>query len=288
MQKILVLRGGALGDFIVALPALALLRRRWPAARIELAGNAAAAAVACESGLIDAAHSQQEARWSALFAAAPLPPTFAAWLAEFDLVMNFWPDPDRTLRRHFPPRDGQTFLSGDAWPTRTPAAAHYCEPLRPWGLTTHDFFHRLASPVAGASIIAVHPGSGSPRKNWPIERWARLCGWLQHECHTNLLVVTGEADWREADALAGFGRSARNLPLRELVAQFGSCRLFLGHDSGVSHLAAACGVPSVLLFGPTDAAMWAPPAPHVHVLRRGTELSAISLEDVQAAVTALW
>ena len=46
MRRILVLRGGALGDFIVTLPALALLRRRWPAARIELTGNSTAAQLA--------------------------------------------------------------------------------------------------------------------------------------------------------------------------------------------------------------------------------------------------
>ena len=74
-------------------------------------------------------------------------------------------------------------------------------------------------------------------------------------------------------------------PLETLVTHFASCRLFLGHDSGISHLAAACGVPSILLFGPTDPAMWAPPSPRVRVLRRGATLDAISFAEVQEAVT---
>ena len=81
MRRILILRGGALGDFLVTLPALAALRSAYPAARIELAGNAPAAALAVSRGLLDAAHSQHESRWAALYDSAPLPPTFAAWLA---------------------------------------------------------------------------------------------------------------------------------------------------------------------------------------------------------------
>jgi len=68
---------------------------------------------------------------------------------------------------------------------------------------------------------------------------------------------------------------------------FRECRLFLGHDSGISHLAAACGVPCVLLFGPTDPATWAPPGPHVHVVRRDPDLTSITVADVLAALSHL-
>ncbi|MGH7957364.1 MAG: glycosyltransferase family 9 protein, partial [Opitutaceae bacterium] len=129
MERILVLRGGALGDFIVTLPALALLRERWPRARIELAGNATAAQLALARGLIDAAHSQHEARWAGLFNDALLPPDFAAWLDGFELVLNYWPDPDGSIGRRFPTRAGQQFMPASALPARAPAAAHYCEPL---------------------------------------------------------------------------------------------------------------------------------------------------------------
>jgi heptosyltransferase-3 len=284
MRKILVLRGGALGDFIVTLPALALLRERWPEARIELVGNAAAA-LALGRGMLDAVHSQHEARWSALFGDEPLPVTFAAWIAGFDLVLNFWPDADGELRRRFRLRPGQIFLCGSPTPGRAPAAAHFCEPLREVGLSTEKTFFQLSSPRPGAHLVAVHPGSGSPRKNLPIDRWEQLCGWLEQEHHAELLIVTGDVE--AAGTLGRFGTAARNLPLSELVARFADCRLFLGHDSGVGHLAAACGVPCVLLFGPTDPAIWAPPAPHVRVLRRGPEMAAISVADVKGVLPRL-
>ncbi|MSU24638.1 MAG: hypothetical protein EXS32_12555 [Opitutus sp.] len=315
MQKILVLRGGALGDFIVTLPALALLRQRWPAARVELVGNVTAAALVLATGagrnparpgaLLDAAHSQHEARWSALFSAAPLPGDFATWLASFDLVLNFWPDPGGELRRRFPLHPGQTFLAAQATPERTPAAAHFCEPLRTVGLATADFFVALrvsggdSSPTpthraaADSPLMAIHPGSGSPRKNWPLERWLELLDWLPSPG----LVVLGEAEIERWSALSStrlvrglteqrVGRHtlqlAVDLPLPELGAHLSRCRLFLGHDSGISHLAAACSVPSILLFGPTDPAMWAPPAPQVRVIKRGEELTSISVADVRA------
>lgn len=285
MRKILVLRGGALGDFIVTLPALALLRRRWPAARIELVGNATAAALALDAGLLDAAHSQHAARWAALHGEAPLPPDFSRELVSFDLVLNFWPDPDGDLRRRFPLHPGQIFLSAPALPaTGAPAAAHYCAPLRAFDLAPDSLWHRLAPPAADAKLVALHPGSGSPRKNWPLARWVELCTWLRHETRAPLLIVTGETDLAAAAALAPFGTPAHQLPLATLVQQLARCRLFLGHDSGVSHLAAACGVSSILLFGPTDPAIWAPPAPHVTVMRHGPTLDAITVAELQSAI----
>jgi hypothetical protein len=75
-----------------------------------------------------------------------------------------------------------------------------------------------------------------------------------------------------------------NRPLEELIGHLAQCRIFLGHDSGISHLAAACGAPCVLLFGPTDPAMWAPPAPQVQVLRFGADPASLSIDAVQRAV----
>lgn len=276
-----------MGDFIVTLPALALLRRRWPTADIHLVGNATAAALAIAPGLLDSVHCQHESRWSALYASSPLPADLAADLATFNLVLNFWPDPDETLAKHFAHLSTPIFLSSSALPTRCPAAAHYCELLRTFGLPPETFFHLLATPSPNPHFIALHPGSGSPKKNWPLPRWVELCRWLRDSLHVELLIITGEADTPAAAALAPFGTSAHQLPLAQLVARLTQCRLFVGHDSGISHLAAACGVPSLLLFGPTDPAMWAPPAPHVRVLRRSPALDSISLRDVVATLRAL-
>ena len=286
MQKILVLRGGALGDFIVTLPALGLLRHRWPQARIEFAGNATAAAIGQTERVIDVVHSQHEARWAALYGGEKLPAEFARWLTDFDLVLSYWPDPEGELARRFPLRNQQTFLSAAAVPTEAPAAAHYCAPLRALGCATADYFFPLKNVDAPIrDRIAIHPGSGSPRKNWPRERWTALCEWLHEKFSAELRIVVGEAEADAASVFAKHGRVLVNLPLPKLASELAGCSLFLGHDSGVSHLAAACGLSCVLLFGPTDPAMWAPPSSRVSVLRRGPEMNSISLADVQHAVT---
>lgn len=277
MRKILVLRGGALGDFIVTLPALAALRARWPGARLELAGNAVAAQLALRRSLLDAVHSQHDSRWSALFGPAPLPPDFAAWLATFDLVLNYWPDPEGDLARRFPVTPAQTYLSAAAMPAVAPAAAHYVAALRPLGIDSTATHYPLATPTFPTQpFIALHPGSGSPRKNWPLARWRELIPQLP----LPVTLILGEAE-SAVDLPAQ--HILRGRPLEELVSHLASCRLFLGHDSGISHLAAAAGAPCLLLFGPTDPAVWAPPAPRVRVLRH--DLAKLPVSDVLAAAT---
>lgn len=280
MRRILVLRGGALGDFIVTLPALARLRRRWPDARIELAGNATAGQLGLEAGLLDAVYAQHEARWSALFSDTPLPPDFDRFLAAFDLVVCFWPDPDGQLARRFPRHAGQRFLSAAALPATAPAAAHYSQALDPLGLAPESHFFRLrttSAPAPRGGPVVFHPGSGSPRKNWPADRWRELIPRLP----APISLVVGEA---EPDAWRTFTHPGvtvlANLSLAKLADYLAASRLFIGHDSGVSHLAAACGVPCVLLFGPTDPAVWAPPAPHVRVLQAGPDLARLGVSAV--------
>ncbi len=305
MQRILVLRGGALGDFLVTLPALAALRRRWPKACIELIGNATAAALASRRGIIDAVHSQHEARWHPLFGATPLPAALAEWLEHFDLILNYWPDPDGELRRRFPLRASQLFLSTTALPGQGLAASHYAAPLEELGIKVNTFIHPLEPlshstaslplPIESTShsglrpgAVAIHPGSGSARKNWPLESWQALCTALGGVVpNRELLIVTGEADVAATQSLADTGLQAHLWPLEALISAFSDARLFIGHDSGISHLAAATGVPCILLFGPTDPAIWAPPAPNVQVIRRGSSLTDITVAEVEAAALRL-
>ena len=295
MEKILVLRGGALGDFIVTLPALAAIRTRWPQSRIELAGNAVAAQLARSRGLLDAVHSQHEARWSALYGSGALSPEFAGWLATFELVLNYWPDPGGEIAARFPLRPGQRFLAAPALPTEAPAAAHYFSPLKQLGLSAPAYWYRIrplnegrrhdrdqAGPPASVAPIVIHPGSGSPRKNWAQASWRRLIAALPPP----VLLVLGEAERGEWSGSEPPVPRLVQPPLEELVGVLNACRMFLGHDSGVSHLAAACGARCVLLFGPTEPAWWAPPVPSVRVVRSGSDLATLEYDAVQAAVRA--
>jgi heptosyltransferase III len=116
-------------------------------------------------------------------------------------------------------------------------------------------------------FVAVHPGSGSPSKNWPPDRFGLLLDAVAPS--GRWLLVEGPAD---ADAAAPLTRRtgalvARGLDARTLGAVLARAGIFIGHDSGVSHLAAAWGAPTLALFGPTDPAVWAPLGAHVSVVR---------------------
>ena len=121
-------------------------------------------------------------------------------------------------------------------------------------------------------IIAIHPGSGSHKKNWPLENWIDLFSPDSRFADLEgLVVISGEADKAQTDQLEREWKNrdvrfARNLPLPRLAAVL-ERSTFIGHDSGISHLAAAAGANCVLLFGPTDPDVWAPKNENVRVLR---------------------
>jgi hypothetical protein len=135
------------------------------------------------------------------------------------------------------------------------------------------------------NATVIHSGSGSPRKNWPIERFAELARLLRGEGH-RVLWIRGPA---EADPPAGAEdfETAR-LSLHALAATLSRARLFVGNDSGVSHLAAATGVPTVALFGPTNETVWRPDGPHVRTVAGGFgEIVALSLQAVRDGIAEL-
>lgn len=118
----------------------------------------------------------------------------------------------------------------------------------------------------GPHFLAIHPGSGSPRKNWPPDRFAAVVSVVA--AGRPWLLVEGPADAEAAKPLADLPGAvhALEVPARVLGTILSRSGLYVGNDSGVSHLAAAFGAPVLALFGPTDSATWAPLGPRVSVL----------------------
>lgn len=141
----------------------------------------------------------------------------------------------------------------------------------------------------GPAFLAAHPGSGSPRKNWPAERFARLVA-TRADGRPWLLVLGPADEGASAASLARLPGAvvARQLPLRVLGAALARAGLYVGNDSGVSHLAAAYGTPSVVLFGPTDPEVWAPWGPKLAAVRAPEgRLAALTVETVLEAADRL-
>jgi heptosyltransferase-3 len=129
-------------------------------------------------------------------------------------------------------------------------------------------------------FLAVHPGSGSPAKNGPLDLFTGAARRLSPG--RPWLLVLGPA---EHDIASPPGAVvAREWPLRALGAALARAGLFLGNDSGVAHLAAACGTKTLALFGPTDPAQWAPVGRSVVTLRSPTgRLADLTVDEVVEA-----
>ncbi len=112
------------------------------------------------------------------------------------------------------------------------------------------------APRPGAGGIYIHPYSGSPRKNWPLDRFREAAALLPQP-------VT----WLRGDDDPPLAEAAPPVALDELAARLAGARLYLGNDSGITHLAAAAGAPVVALFGPTDPAVWGPRGPRVQIVQ---------------------
>ena len=140
----------------------------------------------------------------------------------------------------------------------------------------------------------MHPGSGSPRKNWPVERWIETAQTLlTRRTNLRLLILAGEADRaarRAMDATLPHERIwiVDHAPLPRVAALLAACESFLGHDSGIAHLAASAGIPCVLLFGPSDASVWSPPQPRVRTIQSPDGiLDRLPVEQVLDEIAAL-
>lgn len=117
----------------------------------------------------------------------------------------------------------------------------------------------------GERVLAIHPGSGSPAKNWSPENFARVADGMSRRA--KVLLISGPAN----DGVEEVRRALKkadsfvvdNLPLLQLAALLQTSTAYLGNDSGITHLAAALGIPTVAIFGPTDPAIWGPRGPEV-------------------------
>jgi ADP-heptose:LPS heptosyltransferase len=305
MNRILVIRGGAIGDFILTLPALKALRDARPQAHIEILGYKHIAALANNRFYAQAVRSIEYGQLARFFARqSELPSDLADYFAGFDLIVSYLYDPDQIFERNLRRSGVENLICAPARIVESAghAARQLAQPIEQMGIEVVDFAERIFASLDDREfareflasmpqpIIAIHPGSGSQTKNWPVENWIGL--FSQNSRFADLqrvLVVSGEADDAETDQLEREWKNrnvrfARNLPLPQLAALLERAT-YIGHDSGISHLAAAAGANCVLLFGPTNPDVWAPQNQNVRVLRGPNgRLDDLPIQTVEAAL----
>jgi hypothetical protein len=247
----LVIRPGAIGDFLVSLPALESLRADylevWTASpNVPLVRFA------------DAARSIASAGLDLLGIADSPSPRLIAALRGFDSIVSWY----GAARPEFRDLVRSLDLPFTFFPALPPegAAMHatdfYLDQVRALAPVLADPIPRIRCDVARENFAVIHPFSGSPRKNWPLERFRQLARGLERRMPVHWCAGADDPP------LPG----ARRIDdLYQLACWLAQASLYIGNDSGITHLAAAVGTPVVAIFGPTDPAVWAPRGPHVRI-----------------------
>jgi len=264
----LVYHAGALGDFVLSLPAIYRVVQACPGHAWHLWGDRDRLALVpgfqpAPPSLVRYGHT--------LWGDVPAPEALTA-LDDFRAILAFggaappgWvapPGPQLIRVASFPPANGPwvpahqaSQIDAQGVPRlKTPWLAAWCEKVL---------------PARAATEIVLHPGSGNPRKNAPAALWIEVLAELRQETGRPLRLVLGPAEvdrggWQALASSVDGVTSCESLgALLQILAR---AALFLGNDSGASHLAATLGVPSLVLFGPSNPRQWRPLGSRVRVL----------------------
>ncbi len=264
-----MLRALGLGDLLTGVPAMRALRAGFVGHEIVLAAPRVLAPLVDLAGVADRlldTSGLAELRWSGR------PPELAVNLH------GRGPQSHRLLQALEPARlvafgSPDAGHAGSSWDDAEHERRRWCRLLEETlgGRADPDDV-RLGlpdRPAPAPGAVVVHPGAAFPSRRWPPERFAAVARRLR--LHGYDVVVTGgpgevelaQQVAREAD-LPAHAVLAGRTDLGVLAAQVAAARLVLCGDTGVAHLAAAFGTPSVTLFGPMPPERWGPPAGGPH------------------------
>lgn len=280
--SLLVYHAGALGDFITILPVLKTLRRRLHHCRVTLLGYPQRGELGALAGCIESTIDCRSALVASLFSGCPS-----------NVVMQQFAQFKRAVLFAAPGNPIQAGLEQCGMPS-----IDLCLPFPQEGdrhvvdyhlsaLTGESHAHWDDSILfgpgyreSGDGSVCIHPGSGSPRKNWPLERFVAIAGL----CERVGIGVTWLVGPAETALTLPFGQTVVEPSPQELVLRLSAARVFIGNDSGVAHVAGACGTPTVALFGSSDPNLWAPRGPRVAFLKSPTgTMDGIGVRDVTRA-----
>lgn len=253
-MRVLIIRACAIGDFVLHLPALRALAAAHADARFTLVGYPSTLVIARQFIPVDAIYSIDAQPWAGLFAGPLSGLSFdAAWV-----WMN-----DSTVADNLRGSGVGQVFHAKAFPFAGHAASHLLQTVNQSAPALPDLWN------ANSTRVILHPGSGGAAKIWP--RFAELAQALP-----DAAILLGPCEHK----LDTDNPVLENLPLEAVAEQLRNCRVFIGNDSGITHIAAYWGTPTVALFGPTDPGIWGPLGRRVKVLHRPSLLD-ISVDDIR-------
>jgi heptosyltransferase III len=301
MNGILVIRPGAIGDALLAFPVLKALRERYAGMPIKLVSNAQVLPLALAFGVAEQTFDFQDIHWSELFSTTGIrDSSLLALLKQTDLAICWMRDTDGIVKRNLDmsgvkhviiapgrPSEGEHIHIVDYLASTVGLSIAGPRFTAPSSWPTPN---SVSNGPTGRSV-AIHPGSGAAQKCWPASRFAAVIERLWQQ-NRSVLLLAGPADSERVHNVLqqlsspltpAMLKLLTNATLLEVARQLQPCRCYLGNDSGITHLAAMLGVPTIAIFGPTDPAVWRPVGPSVKVLQ-GRTLEDVSVDSIMEVI----
>lgn len=255
----LIIRPGAIGDFILSLPAIECLKTDyvevWTASQnLPLVRFADRARAIASTGLDMLEFSPDVA--------------LIKELRTFDSIVSWY----GTNRPEF--RAAVEGLPFEFFPALPPedCRIHAADFFAAQAGCTGPAIPHIECPRHDGGFAVIHPFSGSARKCWPLDRYQMLAARIELQMPVRWCAGPEER----------LSNAVRFDDLYDLACWLATARVYIGNDSGITHLTAAVGTPVVALFGPTDPRVWAPRGPAVQVIARPA-LAEIQVDEVLAA-----
>ncbi len=277
IMRILIIRPAALGDTLMLAPAL-FNSRDW--GEVIVAGRKPA--IDCLRPLVSGCLDFEGPGWHSLFLQAP-EPGVSLLVRGADKIIAFLNDPQGVVTRnlqHFFPGASVAVLPG--YPGKNEplhVALYLAQALKMIGLPVQaeeamrEASHRpvLLSGARRRGRIVFHPGSGGERKNHPPEFWLNLMRAFRKRippAPERPVILLGPAEEKMLPLFSGQGPMEISFSpsMRALSLLLEETMLYIGHDSGTTHLAAMLGAPTIALFKNTSVAQWRPLGPKVKVI----------------------
>jgi len=307
--RILIIHQGAIGDFILSLPAIGSFRYTFPGASIEIWGYPDILQLVEKRFYADTVASINRKEMAQFYNEnAVLDTKLVECFRQFGLIIIFGGKGQKTFLHNLKSIKVKEVHCITTFPQhgeKSHIIDYQISQLSPLGFRVHDKIPTLFTnendlkqaaefftqrQLSNRSLmVAIHIGSGSRKKAWPLERFVQLSEKLIKDAPVKIVMPIGPADEEIAHEYFNLVASDAiiplvNLPINKLAAILQKCDLYIGNDSGITHLAAALGIPVVALFGPTDPHIWGPSGNSISIVYKPLECSPCSGEKMKRCV----
>jgi len=308
LEKILMIHQGGVGDFILCLPAFESIRRHYSGLRIELMAYPRILQLVEGRYYVDMGKSIDQGGLSSFYLKnGKLNGSISRYFGGFDQAFLFLKDRDGIFSNNVKRTGVKKVFSISPFPKkgrRVHVIDHMLSSLVSMGIPRGGKIPRIflleedrrvaeawlsqrgAYERVRKGLVALHPGSGSRKKLWPIGNFFNLAEKITGDLRLNTILFIGPAERDYLGSELERMRSiipiwAEDIPLIHVAALLDRCRCYIGNDSGITHLAAAVGLPTIALFGPTDPEMWGPRGERVVILRKDLDCSPCTEEKFE-------